>query len=192
LLTAPRRLVEEQAFRVETAPAIRVNFQVRLVDAWRKTPRADAAGAVAQAIVDHGLRLPSLSESTEHTLWIDQESGQRAMALVVDLLPALDAARTALAKEGGTHPNADAELAAEAALRLIAMLNHSPAPPLSATRILNGLTYSGPKIPPTNSQWNEGLPYLAELACIRPKGRSFKPQLQPAVQIIFYADPGGF
>ena len=69
------------------------------------------------------------------------------------------------------------------------MLNYSPAPPLSDTRILNGLTYTGPKIPATENQWSEGLPYLRDLHCIRPKRRSF--ELQPNVPITFYADPGG-
>lgn len=190
LLTAPNRLVEEQAFRVETAPAIRANFAIRLVDAWWKVRRAKAAASVASAIVDRGLRLPTLSESTAHTLWTREESGQRSMALVVDLPSAIDCARIVLAEEGGTDADADAELAAEATLRLIAMLNYSRVPPLSATRILNGLTYQGAKTPPADAQCQEGLSYLAELGCIRPKNRSF--ELQPNVEITFYADPRGF
>jgi hypothetical protein len=188
LLTAPNRLIEEQAFRVETAPAIRLNFRVRLMDAWRKTPRAKAAGDVAAAIVDRGLRLPTIDERTDHTLWIDADSGQRAMALVVDLVPTLKAARAVLAKNSRDR-DTDAELAVEAVLRLLSMLTYSAAPPLSAIRILNGLTYAGPKIPPTSTQLNEGLRYLGELGCI---AGSKKVRLRPSVDVTFYASQDGF
>ncbi len=135
LLDVPCRVYEQEAFETDTRRLIFFSYVSALMTRWGTGVEPATVVQLALVVLDYATRLPSIAEHPQITCWNDDESGQRAYVLALEPYRALRVAGWALAEK---QPQWQ-QLASEAALLLIAEVNHEPPPTAEAASLFLSL-----------------------------------------------------
>ena len=182
LLAVPCRVMEEAVFRTETRQRLAPNVAIALHDGWKDAPQGEHSSPVAEAMLNDGVRIPTLDEDTRRTWW--QYEGFRVMLLVVELPTAVAAAERALRAAAPDAPWNVHDAACDAVLRLLAFLGHEPPPPAGAAALFASIARRAPtRTASTEAASPRTWAYLEQIGAVHRAGR--RARVRPLVGLEF-------